>query len=94
MFRRIWYNNVVYQEVTEIPIQPELGEFRPPMILPPSADREHKKKAPVNLRLEYDSRGLQTIVKLASIHLTPEKPHYGGGSWLRALCQIRDVGIV
>ncbi|KAG8931055.1 hypothetical protein FRC02_003286 [Tulasnella sp. 418] len=25
--------------------------------------------------------GIQIIVKLANIHLTPEKPEYGGGSW-------------
>ena len=39
-------------------------------------------------RLESDFRTvnlhgktLQVIVKLANIHLTPEKPEYGGGSW-------------
>ena len=26
-------------------------------------------------------KGLQVIVKLANIHLTPEKPNYDGGSW-------------
>ncbi|ETW81407.1 hypothetical protein HETIRDRAFT_51381, partial [Heterobasidion irregulare TC 32-1] len=34
-------------------------------------------KPPVNLR----GKTLQVIVKLANIHLTPEKPEYGGGSW-------------
>ncbi|MFJ3088833.1 DUF4246 domain-containing protein [Streptomyces sp. NPDC086838] len=33
--------------------------------------------APVDLR----GRRLQVIVKLATIHLTPEKPEYAGGSW-------------
>ncbi len=35
------------------------------------------------LRLQdtYRSQGLQVIVKLASIELTPEKPEYEGGSW-------------
>ncbi|UNI18003.1 hypothetical protein JDV02_004304 [Purpureocillium takamizusanense] len=29
----------------------------------------------------HDARRLQVIVKLANIHLTPEKPTYDGGSW-------------
>ena len=35
----------------------------------------------VDLRSEYGPRGLQVIVKLANIELTPEKPEYAGGSW-------------
>lgn len=36
-----------------------------------------------SLRLQDDFReqGLQVVVKLASIELTPEKPEYAGGSW-------------
>ncbi|KAF8971372.1 hypothetical protein BDZ97DRAFT_1237314 [Flammula alnicola] len=34
-----------------------------------------------SLREEYGKRGLQIIVKLANIELTPEKPEYNGGSW-------------
>lgn len=34
-----------------------------------------------SLREEYGKRGLQVIVKLANIELTPEKPQYDGGSW-------------
>ncbi|KAF8960406.1 hypothetical protein BDZ97DRAFT_2077483 [Flammula alnicola] len=34
-----------------------------------------------SLRDEYRKRGLQVIVKLANIELTPEKPDYNGGSW-------------
>ncbi|KAJ7666878.1 hypothetical protein DFH06DRAFT_1184939 [Mycena polygramma] len=33
--------------------------------------------APVSLR----GRTIQCIIKLANIHLTPEQPDYGGGSW-------------
>lgn len=36
---------------------------------------------PVNLRKDWAQQGLQIIVKLANIHLTPEKPEYEGGSW-------------
>ncbi|MFJ2931584.1 DUF4246 domain-containing protein [Streptomyces sp. NPDC087219] len=32
-------------------------------------------------RVDLRGRGLQVIVKLATIHLTPEKPEYSGGSW-------------
>jgi hypothetical protein len=37
--------------------------------------------APFDLKSKYGQRGLQVIVKLASIHLTPEKPEYEGGTW-------------
>lgn len=33
----------------------------------------------VDLRKDFGK--IQIIVKLANIHLTPEKPNYGGGSW-------------
>lgn len=35
----------------------------------------------VNLREAFGEQGLQVIVKLANIELTPEKPTYDGGSW-------------
>ncbi|GAK64262.1 uncharacterized protein PAN0_004d2474 [Moesziomyces antarcticus] len=35
----------------------------------------------VNLEQEFRNRGLQVIIKLASIELSPEKPEYAGGSW-------------
>ncbi|EGE79440.1 hypothetical protein RJ035_004541 [Blastomyces gilchristii] len=35
----------------------------------------------VDLQRDYGSTGLQVIVKLANIHLTPEKPRYNGGTW-------------
>ena len=35
----------------------------------------------VNLREVFGKQGLQVIVKLANIELTPEKPTYDGGSW-------------
>ncbi|KZP11236.1 hypothetical protein FIBSPDRAFT_1050866 [Athelia psychrophila] len=34
-----------------------------------------------DLRDEFAKTGLQVIVKLANIHLTPEKPEYAGGTW-------------
>jgi hypothetical protein len=35
----------------------------------------------VDLRQNFEKEGLQVIVKLANIHLTPDKPSYDGGSW-------------
>ena len=49
---------------------PEPGDFRP---LP--------QPLPFDLKGRYGRQGLQVIVKLANIHLTPEKPDYEGGTW-------------
>lgn len=35
----------------------------------------------VDLFKDHAEHGLQVIVKLANIELTPEKPSYSGGSW-------------
>ncbi|MGW6883578.1 DUF4246 domain-containing protein [Streptomyces goshikiensis] len=51
------------------PVIPDAPDFTPPE-RPGASDR-------VDLR----GRRLQVIVKLATIHLTPDKPEYAGGSW-------------
>lgn len=51
------------------PVVPDAPAFTPPE-LPDASGR-------VDLR----GRRLQVIVKLATIHLTPDKPEYHGGSW-------------
>ena len=51
--------------------QPEPDVFEPPSEPDPT----------INLKEEYGESGLQIIVKLANIHLTPENPSYEGGSW-------------
>ncbi|KAL8992011.1 MAG: hypothetical protein Q9169_007449 [Polycauliona sp. 2 TL-2023] len=59
-------------------IEPEPGEFRP------AAERIKDLKPDNSLRqvdLRKDYGRLQIIVKLANIHLTPDKPEYPGGSW-------------
>ena len=38
-----------------------------------------RNQTPVDLREDFGR--LQIIIKLANIHLTPEKPEYEGGSW-------------
>ncbi|MFI1401096.1 DUF4246 domain-containing protein [Streptomyces sp. NPDC020681] len=52
-----------------VPAVPDAPDFSPPA-LPDDAAR-------VDLR----GRRLQVIAKLATIHLTPDKPEYAGGSW-------------
>ena len=58
-------------------MRPEPGQFVSPSV---SQDGKHDERR-VDLKREFGERGLQIIVKLANIHLTPEKPRYGGGTW-------------
>jgi Protein of unknown function (DUF4246) len=58
------------EEVREV-VHPEPGEFVPPPV----------RVDDVDLRRDFGSSGLQIIVKLANIQLTPEEPLYNGGSW-------------
>ncbi|GHF51716.1 DUF4246 domain-containing protein [Streptomyces griseosporeus] len=51
------------------PVVPDAPEFTAPEVPGESA------------RVGLRGRRLQVIVKLASIHLTPDKPEYPGGSW-------------
>ncbi|GFF34443.1 hypothetical protein IFM46972_04225 [Aspergillus udagawae] len=52
--------------------QPEPAKFEPPT--------DHRQNA-VDLQSMFAKEGLQVIVKLANIELTPEEPEYEGGSW-------------
>lgn len=51
------------------PVVPDAPVFVPPALPDDSA------------RVDLRGRRLQVIVKLATIHLTPDKPEYPGGSW-------------
>ncbi|EFQ99111.1 hypothetical protein MGYG_02124 [Nannizzia gypsea CBS 118893] len=51
-------------------VKPEPGKFVP----------EEEREA-INLQRDYGKTGLQIIVKLANIYLTPENNKYAGGSW-------------
>ncbi|KAG6807907.1 hypothetical protein H0H92_006026 [Tricholoma furcatifolium] len=67
-----------WEEATRVVVRPEPGPFAPP------ACGEHPnstKMTGVDLRRDFGHRGLQVIVKLANIHLTPKNPEYQGGSW-------------
>lgn len=60
-----WYIN------TRRVVHPEPDGPFSPLPLPPKFD----------LKERYARRGLQVIVKLANVELTPEKTEYEGGSW-------------
>lgn len=58
---------------TRVVVQPEPGDFKLPDVPPP--------EMMVDLRRDHRETGLQVIVKLANIELTPEQPEYDGGPW-------------
>lgn len=66
-----WGRYIQWEKDTRKLVLPEPGEFESPW----------EPEEPVNLAHDYAARGLQVIVKLANIHLTPEGPEYEGGTW-------------
>ncbi|MFD6418404.1 DUF4246 family protein, partial [Streptomyces sp. NPDC060194] len=57
------------------PPPPPPAAARPRCVGPPAG------RAGGGGRVDLRGRRLQVIVKLATIHLTPEKPEYAGGAW-------------
>jgi hypothetical protein len=53
-------------------VRPEPENFRVPLVDPDGF---------FDLKTQFGKSGLQVIVKLANIHLSPDKPEYGGGTW-------------
>ncbi|KAF8864890.1 hypothetical protein BDZ45DRAFT_613502 [Acephala macrosclerotiorum] len=80
-----------WEEAIRKAVQPEPGVFRTPEEYHAQErtpgqyyDRDMKRQMPrpgVDIRRDYSKRGLQVIVKLANIELTPKNPQYDGGSW-------------
>ncbi|PGG99365.1 hypothetical protein AJ79_08559 [Helicocarpus griseus UAMH5409] len=62
-------------------IKPEPGEFKPPKNCYHSENGGDDVPFAVDLQKRYAEQGIQVIVKLANIHLTPDKPQYPGGTW-------------
>ena len=61
-------------------VEPEPKDFKTPEQRLHDYNPTYVEKIdPLDLRKEYGQ--LQIIVKLANIHLSPEKPEYEGGSW-------------
>ena len=61
-----------WERASRILIPPEPSEYS---IGEPSSINK------VDLRKKFSQQGLQVIIKLANIELTPERPEYEGGSW-------------
>lgn len=61
------------------------GDVKDPQIEPTEEQIKEgqvdMEKEAANIREVFEEHGLQVIVKLANIHLTPDKPIYDGGSW-------------
>jgi hypothetical protein len=66
-----WERKLEWARATRRVVMPEPEVFRVP-----TQDEDE-----VDLKSEFGKRGLQVIVKLANIHLTPDKPEYEGGTW-------------
>jgi len=83
-YDRLWE----WEKVTRRAVQPEPGPFHHPIVPEHLEEKFYepgtsnlKPEMRVDLRRDYGHRGLQVIVKLANIELTPEKPNYEGGTW-------------
>jgi hypothetical protein len=62
-------------------VKPEPEKFELPRWDLNTDGKQLNDEMRVDLKKEFRERGLQVIVKLANIHLTPEKPNYAGGTW-------------
>jgi hypothetical protein len=69
-FRDYWQRKEQWMASIRRVVLPEPEEFVEPVNEPT-----------FDLKEKFAERGLQVIVKLANIHLTPEKPEYKGGTW-------------
>ncbi|KAF9461843.1 hypothetical protein BDZ94DRAFT_1283340 [Collybia nuda] len=71
-YRRITYRGPVEDaDGDDLCVQPNPMKFEPPSDLEEAVD----------LRNQYREQGLQVIVKLETIHLTPGKPEFPKGKW-------------
>jgi len=61
-----------WEKSSRVLVMPEPGLFKPFV---------YSERDKVDLKTQFAEQGLQIIVKLANIELSPEKPDYEGGSW-------------
>lgn len=59
----------------------EWVEGRDAILPEPKKFEEIDYTPPQRIQEKFKEHGLQVIVKMASIELTPEKPHFPAGSW-------------
>ena len=67
-----WHRRQMWEKTTRVLVLPEPKDYTSFQLPADSA---------VNLKTQFQDSGLQVIVKLANIELSPEKPEYEGGSW-------------
>ena len=80
--KRIW--DLRTEMAEDLLIMPEPKIFKPRLLTDWETDEDGRgKKVPFKdgLQERFRESGLQVIIKLANIHLTPEKPEYPGGTW-------------
>lgn len=77
-FSAYWWRRGEWYAATRRIVLPEPGEF----VLPNMENEgDGLRRGGVDLRRDFGQQGLQVIVKLANIELTPEKTKYDGGTW-------------
>jgi Protein of unknown function (DUF4246) len=59
-----------------VKVLPELGTFQPCVPVHEAPGETLKPEKTVDIRRDHSERGLQVIIKLAAIHLTPGKSKY------------------
>ncbi|KAK4691600.1 hypothetical protein P7C71_g5428, partial [Lecanoromycetidae sp. Uapishka_2] len=72
------------EEMDEYERQDKWEKFSRVLVMPDAGEYEkfeYTEMEKVDLRSQFAEQGLQVIVKLANIELTPDKPEYEGGSW-------------
>ena len=70
-----------WESETSPTMKPEPEDFAPPRWDLNDDRTQSNDEMRVDLKKEFSESGLQIIVKLANIHLTPEQPNYDGGKW-------------
>ncbi|WP_345528892.1 DUF4246 domain-containing protein [Streptomyces showdoensis] len=80
--RTAFADDVAYEEASQAwsEAYDEWWENRRPVV-PDAPVFTAPERPDASARVDLRGRRLQVIVKVASIHLTPEKPEYAGGSW-------------
>lgn len=56
-------------------------EIRDPVLTEPDSQEEVNYMCQESIRQKFKDSGLQVIVKMATIELTPEKPDFPMGGW-------------
>lgn len=68
------HRTMEWKKATRRVVRPEPKKFH-------RNDHDKGSRRRVDLIKEFSKSGLQIIVKLADIHLTPNSPEYNGGTW-------------